>query len=425
MKITLALLLAVGPAITQGTQAPAADLAAIAPVPAENRLSLAQALAIAGHQSPLIASAGYQVQSARENLNSQRAPLNPTFSFAGINNTVAPLSLGNAANYSVAAIIETSGRQGLRTRAAQAQLQQTQADSETTRLNVRQAVESAYIDLQAANAALDVEKDIYRLTSDLSDLTEKQFGLGAAPETNAIRARIALTQEEQNLLNAVNTVKEARANLNLQMGRPADEPVDSAEPLTYSPVAYRLQDLQAAALKNRPEIKSAEATTRQLQTVVGQQRAQWYPDVAVATDFAGTGVEAGIVMPLVDLGSIRGSVRRAQADVKAQEVQTEQVRRQVELDVESAYLNLQNSEKLVVSFQDGIVPRSATLLQKVEQGYKLGASSILDLIDAQQTDRSSRRDYEGAIANFRRAIAQLARAVGGILPPPTAGINAP
>src|SRR5580692_2267723 len=51
------------------------------PVPAAGQLSLNQALQVGLRQNPQIAAAKSSIVSARENYNSQRAPINPYFTY--------------------------------------------------------------------------------------------------------------------------------------------------------------------------------------------------------------------------------------------------------------------------------------------------------------------------------------------------------
>ena len=122
-------------------------------VPPARRLTLQQAVTLGLAHNPQGDVARYSVESAHGNLVSQRAPINPTINYGGINNTVAPLDPRNSANYSIAATVETSGRVFHRADQARAQFHQAEADSETTRLTLRQSIEDAYINTQVANAA--------------------------------------------------------------------------------------------------------------------------------------------------------------------------------------------------------------------------------------------------------------------------------
>lgn len=397
---------------SRGRQQPMDVTQSPPPVAADQKITLAQAVETALQKNPQITASEHTVAGARANLGGQRAPINPTIAYSGLNNTVALTNFGDPANYAVYFTVETSGRIRYRTGQARALLQGAQADAVTTRISVKQAVASAYIALQVANSALENEQEAYQTARRLSDLTEKQFKLGAAPETNAIRASVALNREEQNLIQAINSVRVARANLNVQVGREPDLPIDAAEPLRYTPIELSLTELRRQALLNRPEIRSAEASRRALQSAVGLQQSQYYPDTVVGSDLRFHNLQLGLVLPLFDFGGIRGAVRQAKEAVRTQEAQETLTRRQALLDVETAYASLVATRRTVQSFQEGVLPRTEALLHKVEQGYTLGASTILDLIDAQETYRTTRNDYTAAIGNHQQTAAQLERAVG-------------
>lgn len=390
-----------------------------ADVPPAQRLSLAEALRIAGQDNPLLVAATHQVAGAQANLSGQKQPVNPLLYVTATTNTPTGIDPSDPTKYGVVYTLETSGRQRWRTGQARAQLQGTQADALTTRLTVQQTTASAYADLQTADSNLQTEREAYATAKRLYELTTKRVQLGDAPASNATRTRIALTQEEQNLVKAITAVRQARAALNVQLGRNPEAPIDAADPLAYAPVNLKLDALQTLALRSRPELQSAEATRRALDANVKLQRSQLYPDLQIGANpyVVGDGqVMFSITMPLFDFGSIRGAVNKAKEDAKVQDAQIVQAQQQVRLDVQNAYTALMQAQRLVASFQDGILPRSQTLLDQVQQGYALGASSILDVIDAQNTYRTARNDYNTALGDYRRALAQLQRALGAPIP---------
>lgn len=402
--------------ICWGQAAPAQSPDLPPDVPVNQKLTLAQAVRIAMTDNPQRLASEHSVASARYNLSGQRSLLNPTVQFSGLNNTVSSLNFANPSNYVFYQTIETSGRQTIRTQVARAQLEGAVADANTTRLTVQQAVTAAYVSLQSANLTLQSELQAYADARRISELTEQQFNLGAAPETNSINARIALEQERNNLRAVRTTVEQARAALDQAMGQDPSMPVDAAEALEFKPVTPLLADLQELALRNRPEIQSSQATERALRATVKQQRSQYYPDLVFGSTARFDGLFMGVSAPLFDFGSIRGAIHKAHEDVKVQEAQTLQARQQVKLDVETAWLALNQAQAQVVRSRDEIVPRAQSLFTKIEQGYRLGGNTILDLLSAQATLRSSRNDLNTAIGAYRQAQAQLERAVGGPLP---------
>jgi outer membrane protein len=395
------------------------------PVPAGEQLTLGQAIQIGLRDNPQIAASHYSVESARQNYNSQKSPINPSLSYAALNNTVAPLDYGNGfalgSNYSAYATIETNGAIRYRTGQAREQFHQAQFDAATTGLSLKLAIVDAYTALQVANRGLEVELKVYDNISKLSDLTDKRFATGAGPQSDATRARIAAIQEQQNVIADAANVNAARASLNAELGRPQNSPIDVAEPLTYSPTPIDdLEELIKIGERDRPELLSANANLRALQSVVGLERSAYFPNVEVAKDFGNDGqIFVGMSIPL-DLGGIHGAVAKARADVKVQLAQIEIERQGIDLDVRSAYINLVSAEKQVNSYETGILKLSETLVDQVRQGYALGANTIVDIITAESTYRSVESAYYTAIGTYVQAAYELKHSIGD-LPGPTPG----
>jgi outer membrane protein TolC len=411
-----------------GQASPSAPVLPLA-VPASDLLTLHQAVQTALRDNPQITAARYSVLSAKENYNSQRSPINPTVGYAAVNNTVAPLDFATGfsqgSNYSAYATIETNGAITYRTRQAREQYHQAQFDAATTGLSLQLNVINAYVGVQVANRALEVELKVYENMHQLSDLTQKRFEIGAGSQSDATVARIAYEQERQNVIADVLNVNNARATLNAQLGHALNTPIDVSEPLEYKPAPVRtLADLTKQAELNRPELQSAIANLRALKAVPGLAQSAYYPNVIVARDFASdSSVNVGLSIPL-DLGSIRGAVKKAKADVKSQEAQVELERQSIDLDVKSSYNNLVSAQDQVATFNagnSGLMRDSESLLDQVRQAYVLGAKTILDVMNAEVTYRAVLSSYYNAVGNYTVAGYALQHSIGDLPDPLPAG----
>jgi len=419
------------PANAAGQAAPLVPAPAMPPVvPSVDLVTLVQAVQIGLRDNPQITAARYSVLSARENYNSQKSPINPTVAYAAVNNTVAPLDFATGfsqgSNYSAYATIETNGAITYRTRQAREQYHQAQFDAATTGLSLQLSVINAYVGLQVANRALEVELKVYENMRQLSELTQNRFEAGAGSQSDATVARIAYQQERQNVIADVNNVNNARATLNAQLGHPLETPIDASEPLEYKPAPVRaLADLTKQAEQHRPELKSANANLQSLKAVPGLARSAYFPNVIVARDFSSdSSVNVGLSVPL-DLGNIRGAVKKAKADVKTQEAQVELERQNIDLDVKSSYNNLVAAQDQVATFNagnGGLLKDSATLLDQVRQAYVLGAKTILDVMNAEVTYRAVLSAYYNAVGTYTAAVYTLQHSIGDLpdpLPPIT------
>lgn len=376
------------------------------------RLSLEEAIREGFVRNPIALQTQFSVEGSRAFLASQRAPLNPTFNFGGVNNSVALPDFGDSSNYGLSFTIETSGRQRLRTDIAKALLGQSIGDAEAARLNLRQTIVSAYIDLQSAQKALEVERETLATVRKLSDLATSQFKVGSAPETNAMRAEIALRQEEINLARSETAKRAAVANLDVALGSEPTREIEADDIVEVAPSSLDEDSLLREALEHRPEIASARANVRALSSTVAMQRAQSAPDLTLASDAGSQRLFIGFSMPLVDFGSIRGSVRKAQRDVDVARTQLAQTESSVRLDVRLAVLSVRQAEAIVNKIRTEVLARAIDLRVRIEKGFALGGNTILEVIDAQQTERSTRLDYASALADLARARAQLDRATG-------------
>jgi cobalt-zinc-cadmium efflux system outer membrane protein len=380
--------------------------------PDHDSLTLSEAIDIAFHNNPSQQIALHSELSARQNYLSQGSPVNPYFQYGGLNNSVGVLNgFGTASNYSFYLTLETSARWRYRTDQAKWEYIAAKEGTQGSRIALLQSVTSAYIALQVAKEDLNSEQLTWNDTKKLAELAEQQFRLGAASETNSIRATIALKQEDQNLVKSKSTLALARQTLDNQLGLDPSRAIDTADRLNLEPANFDRGALERLALKNRYELKQGLATERSLQSAVNLNRANYLPDVLLGAGFEGTGVEVGLTLP-VDLGSIRSSVNKAKEDLTVQKATDEKQRQQVRLDVASAYENLQQAAKLVDSFRGDELPQAEALFSKVEKGYALGATTILDVLDAQNTLRTARTGLNDAIGSYNNALSQLLIAVG-------------
>jgi outer membrane protein TolC len=388
-----------------------------APVPPADRLTLSQAVQLGLRINPQIVSARSSIESARQNYNSQKAPINPTVNYAALNNAVAPAQWENGidlgSNYSAYLTLETNGAISYRTRQAREQYHQAEFDAKTTGLSLSLSIISAYANLQIANRALEVEMKVYGNMLKLSDLTDRRFEAGAGQQADAVRARVAAIQERQTVIIDIANVGSERAVLNAQLGRPQSAPIDAAEPLVFKPEPLPdLAELTRTAEMRRPELLSAIAGLEASRAVPGLQRSQYFPNTVIAKDFGGDGtLFVGLSLP-VDLGGIGGSIAKAKADVRTQEAQVEIERQSIDLDVKTSYVGLVSAREQVDNYEGGILSMSQTLVDQVQHGYELGAGTIVDLITAEDAYRSVEMAYNSALGAYEIAVYTLKHSVG-------------
>lgn len=180
-------------------------------------------------------------------------------------------------------------------------------------------------------------------------------------------------------------------------------------------------------LTTRPDIVGAQATLEARRAQIGVLRSERRPDIEIQArrgsvfGSSSTALRAVIVVPLFDFGSNRGERRALEAEVRGQEAQIALLRSQAAAQIEQALIRLQQQRQTVERYRSGIVPQTLDLLRKTQIGYAQGASTYLEVLDAQRTLRQVQTEYLQALVGTRTSEAQLESALGATLPATVTG----
>ena len=191
-------------------------------------------------------------------------------------------------------------------------------------------------------------------------------------------------------------------------------------------VAQRAALLPGALL--RPDIISAQATLESRQAQVRAISRQRYPDIELqlrrgsffgqgyGSSPSSTALRAVITVPIFDFGSIGREKKAAQAEVRGQQAQITLLRQQAAAQVEQALIRLGQQRDTVSQYRQVIVPQTLDLLRKTQIGYAVGASTFLEVLDAQRTLRQVQTEYLQALVGTRTSEAALESALGAAPP---------
>jgi cobalt-zinc-cadmium efflux system outer membrane protein len=249
-------------------------------------------------------------------------------------------------------------------------------------------------------------------------VVQKQVDVGAVPGTQLIKTEVELARAKQELARAQLEQSQSRAALNALLYSPKDAALTASDPLGFTETAADRNALQAWAIAHRPEVAAAQAQNAAAKGQVRVARLLRVPDLALqartgtfATD-TDRGVAVGLMLPLLDWGSAKSETKRAESAALSQEKLFEATRNAVSLDVEQAIQQVETSSEIVRGYQKGILDKSEQLAQMAQKGYEKGATSYLEVLEAQRTLRAVKTDYLTALANHSKALAQLEWATG-------------
>ncbi len=333
-----------------------------------------------------------------------------------------PLFTGGAVYYGV--------KSARRLRAAA--LEDARTARQTTIFNARQDYYNAVLTAKV-QAVVQSSYDLARLHYE--DVRERMEA-GVATKYDVLTAKVAMQNQKSQLIGAENNARLAMAALLREAGLPLDARVELVdgfeEPGPATAVGQTVEGALATALKCRPELASAELGTEAQRNAVGAARAGYFPAVSANASIGGfaladpfrdgnfidtRSVGAQLQWNIFDGALTRARVAEARAGLVQSQWQEQGLRRDVELQVRQAVLNLQSAINFVAS-QGGNVEEAREALRMAEARQKAGAGTELDVQDARNALEQAELNYVQSLSQYANAKLALEQATGTLEPPP-------
>ncbi|HEU5041505.1 MAG TPA: TolC family protein [Gemmatimonadales bacterium] len=304
-----------------------------------------------------------------------------------------------------------------------AEVESAEAGELEQRFQAALETESSYYDVL-------VNAELSRVASERASRARQGLGVararvasGAAVQTDSLQLVLEVTRADVEVLRRRNALTTARLELGRRVG--ASGPVD-AEPLDTAPaptLPIALPEAIRAALDQGPQYRAARARERSADAAVRSQRSDYLPTLSVGglhqrydTEiFPGaanvSSVTFSLSFPLWNNGAREIQVTRARVNRDVARTIREDLERAIRRDVTGAYDAYDASRAAVELARVGVnVARENYRMQ--EMRYRAGASTILDLLDAQVNVAQAEADLVEARYVTRRALAGLEAILG-------------
>jgi outer membrane protein len=254
-------------------------------------------------------------------------------------------------------------------------------------------VAQTYYQILTSEQSVDVLSNSLKAQEANVQTLQEQFRVGAARRLDVAQAESQASATHVSLLQAEADVRTARAMLVYLVDAPIlTNPLrdDFEPPATVSP----LNNWIAAAESGRQDLAAADAAVRAARYNVEVAFGQYYPSVALNTSYnildppfqAGTLWDAifSFNVPIFTGGLIRAEVRTAWSQYRSAALTQEQLKRQIDQTVRTAYVELQLAHDELGELQNEVLAaRDEYYL--AEMLYKNGGGTYLNVLQAQAT----------------------------------------
>ena len=288
------------------------------------------------------------------------------------------------------------------------------ADAERSlAFNVGQQFVSVLLAESSLQFAMQDLRDFQRTV----DIADAQYKAGDISEGDLLKIKLQLLQFQTDVSSARLAKVQALAGLRELLGydaAPAD--FDVIGDLAYVPLKSKVEDLQAMALRERPDLQAAVLGVTAAESQILLAKANAKVDVNGTYDFSHTAgqnsasIFVGFDLPIFNRN--QGEIARTRyALTQAQELQ-QSASDVVMTDVASAYEAIRSNDEVVQLYVSGYLKQAQDSRDISEYAYKAGSASLLDFLDAERSYRSTQLAYRQALASYMTALEQLKQAVG-------------
>jgi outer membrane protein len=281
-------------------------------------------------------------------------------------------------------------------------------DVAATREQVRLQVDRAYFGVLQAQAVLDVAKQTADTRQLLLDRVEVLAANKLKSDLDVTFTRVAVENGKLLLQSAQNGVDDAMAALSAALGLQQPERFRLADvSAAGTQESMQLDGLIGRALRNRPDLASLRDQLRAAARYARAERDARLPtiaaigaaggsvshDVRLPGDYSAGGIE--ISVPLFSGGLFRAREREAELRARAASESLRSAEDDAARDVRIALSNLMNARERMRTTRQ-LVSYANEAYELAQTRYRVGASSIVELSQAQLAQTQAQIDAVGA-----------------------------
>jgi len=314
-----------------------------------------------------------------------------------------------------------AGKRGYRMESAEYGIKSAEAAFSDAIRELTLTLKDTYYQVQLASRRLELAKENQERFHRILTIGELRFKKGFIAEVDLIRLRlqavdfgaqvIKFTQESQTALN----------DLRLLLALPPETPLVLTTDLAYRRVTPNIERLRVEAMEKRPDLQARRFDLAQQQANLKLAKAFRYPDPIVGGNYTIQGPQGGsnqqlyglnLEVPLPVFDRNQGGIAQAEVAIHTAQADLRKTTLKVQNDLEVAYQNLAQSQRLIEAYQAGVLEDARTTFSILEKAYQKGGVTLIDLLDAARTSRTILQNYLEALFEYQRNLFLLERAAG-------------
>jgi outer membrane protein len=306
-------------------------------------------------------------------------------------------------------------------------LKVSQALLEKARIETVLNVKKAFYTLMLAGELTGLNKGILDNTKAHLDFMNARYNSGQASGSEVLKIQEAISNIEQIYEGSKNQAESSRVLLRNLLYLDDGIKIKSEGQFIYDEMEVAYDEAFLNAMAKRPEIEQYEAQESADKKAIEMAKADNKPNIYVSWDYyarshvaVGTSrnwgdynvIGATFTWPVFDGWLTKAKVEQAIVDLEATRLNKEKVIKDIALELKNSYLDLKTALVKIKAVKSQLDLYKDTL-SSVEDKYKSGIASSLDLDDASLAYQISLFNQKQAIYDYLLAKARFEKAMGG------------
>ena len=295
-------------------------------------------------------------------------------------------------------------------------------DLETLRQEVSAKVRKFCADLMRNADEMRVQERQNRLLKEALAVALAQYTTGKAPQADVLRAQMALTRLNEQLIELEEERDNARTQLNALMGQPPDKAIEIAGSYAVPTALPSIEELEQAAIEHRPELAALRTQIAKSRDEGKLTRLAMKPDFTVGLGYMlmPTGslarnaymAEVSMNLPWLNRERHDGEAKQADAATDVSQAELDARASTVFLEIRQAQIEVLAAERRVKLYRDTLLPQAEASFKASTAAYQNNRAEFMSLIESQSLLLDIQTSYYKALAATDMGMAQLERAIG-------------
>ncbi len=324
---------------------------------------------------------------------------------------------------SVEQMIPLSGKNRSRERIAAAEALSALEDLRRKELDVVARARTAWFRLARDYALLDINQADTLLLKQTVEIIRARLEVGNQGQADVLTAENETNRLEEGRHDLLRAISEDATQLKVLMNRDPFVPFDRpAADLTPSHDHLSDTQLRTSMLRNRPELRGAEAEITAAKAKLELARREWIPDPTVSLEaqrYNGASqvvseLDAGVSfnLPWLNGKKYRAEDAEAKKGVESAQRKLEGARAEALGLLHDQLQKIETFHHHIELFQSRLIPTARETVQTNRANYESGRTGLVDLILSERNLRELEAMLQQHLADYRIAVVELEALVG-------------